>query len=139
LTDPIRGDAIAKFAYLSLANPQEAPLEFQKDRTDTPPRLTTETVANAIQLSLDNTSCDPIEFPQPSATYRLMISETGSVLRATRWTGGGMGTVGAPAEDAVGCLIRNAGFTFEPAILDGAPWVSDNLLVTVQLIESTGE
>ncbi len=127
----------ATATYLSIGDPQEVPEALRRDATDTPPIPKSESLANSILLSLDGLDCGTVDFSQSGATYKLFISEAGTVLNATLWTGG-QATGREGEADAIACLIEKAGFEFEPATLDGEAVQNDNLLVTVRVDEATG-
>ena len=120
-------------ASLRIVGFSEVPTEMQRDLADVPPRLK-ETAPNQVTLSPIPDQCPSLNFTQPRQTYRIAVKADGSVLAANVWTGGVGGAV-TDEESAIACLIENAGFVFEPALIGGEPNLNDNLLLTIDLID----
>ncbi len=107
---------------------------IQRDVGKTPPRPKEGNLSSAIVLNPSDAGCGRLEFSQQQWVYRVAVRENGTIQTATPWTGG----ISKPLsieEEAITCLIENAGFEFEPALFDGQPILDDNLLLTISLIE----
>ena len=120
-------------ASLRIVGFSEVPTEMQRDLADVPPRLK-ESAPNQVTFSPIPSQCPSLNFTQQRQTYRIAVKADGSVLAANVWTGGVGGAV-TDEESAIACLIENAGFVFEPALIGGEPNLNDNLLLTIDLVE----
>lgn len=129
------GTETEQAAAINIISHRQVPESLQRDLTDTPPAPIYSEAATAVTLRPSEHSCKRIEFPQPSATYRVAIRPDGTMAQATPWTGGESRDL-SDSERAIACLLESAGFAFEPARIEGEPVLNDNLLLTIEIIES---
>ena len=119
--------------YLSIVSFSEAP--NQRDVGKTPPKPKDGKAGDGIELDPVTRGCERLSFQQEQWVYRVRVNTAGQVEKATVWTD----RISRPMsqeERAIACLIENAGFEFEPALFDGEPILDDNLLLTINLIQT---
>ncbi len=123
-------------AYLKLDKYSYVPENLRTiDLADTP--ATPIEAVSAIVLDAKSTSCDRVEFPQPSkVTYRVEVSPGGTLRSALPWTGSIEPYDMSEQEKAISCLIVSAGFQFAPATQEGSPVANSDLLLTIDIVES---
>ena len=126
----------SQVAYLKLDGYSYVPENLRTiDLADTP--ATPIEAVSRIELDARNTSCERIEFPQPSkVTYRVEVSPKGTLRAASPWTGSIEPYDMSEQEEAISCLIVSAGFQFTPATQKGSPVANSDLLLTINIIES---
>ena len=122
--------------YLKVVGHDQVPRSLLKDIATTPPQPIYEDIT-AVELRPQDVSCPRVGFSQSQVTYRITVNRDGSMQNAIPWTGS---IAERPPlneeESAIACLLLASGFRFTPATSEGDPVVSDNLLLTIDLIES---
>lgn len=123
-------------AYLKVVGYGEVPRSLQRDLVTQPPFPLNEELAE-IELRPQDVGCAQLDFSQSQVTYRITVNTDGSMRAASPWTGSIAGRPPLTEEEsAIACLLLASGFRFTPAVLEGEPVVNDNLLLTIDLIES---
>ncbi|MEM8503365.1 MAG: hypothetical protein AAF716_09455 [Cyanobacteria bacterium P01_D01_bin.1] len=127
---------LPQVAYLRVVGYQEVPRSLQRDLVTQPPSPVDAELAE-IELRPRDVDCTQLDFPQPQVTYRITVNTDGSMRAAFPWTGS---IEERPPlteqESAIACLLLASGFRFTPATIEGEPVVNDNLLLTLDIIES---
>ena len=98
-----------------------------------PPRLTN--LSNPIALQSQE-RCGRIDFSQLSSqqTYRIKVSAAGLIAGVSLLSNGR--GIQLSDTDPLNCVIRSAGMTFTPAMLEGEPITNDSLLLEIEIVES---
>ncbi|MEL6468084.1 MAG: hypothetical protein AAFQ74_00015 [Cyanobacteria bacterium J06623_4] len=130
-----QGDDAAQQAYLNIVGHEYVPEDLLRDVTDTPPAPLYEAVTS-VTLQPRDVGCGQVDFAERQVTYRVVVRPDGSLQSAVPWTGSIEGRSLSEGERAIACLLVSAGFSFTPATTDGQPVLNDNLLLTIDIIES---
>jgi hypothetical protein len=130
------GSDLPQTVFLKVVGYSEVPRSLQQDIVTTPPLPINEELA-AIELRPQDAGCAQVDFGQSQVTYRIAVNTDGSMRTASPWTGSIEERPPlSEQESAIACLLLASGFRFTPATFEGKPVVSDNLLLTIDLIES---
>lgn len=123
-------------AYIRVVGYEEVPRSLQRDLVTQPPAPLNEELAE-IELRPQDANCAQLDFSQPQVTYRITVNTDGSMRAASPWTGSiEQRPPLSKEESAIACLLLASDFRFTPATLEGEPVVNDNLLLTIDIVES---
>ncbi len=130
------GADLSQTAYLKIVSHGHIPRSLLRDVATTPPLPIYEEIT-AVELQPQDVNCEQVDFSQSQVTYRIAVNKDGSMRGASPWTGS---IAERPPlndeESAIACLLLASGFQFTPATFEGEPVTDDNLLLTIDLIES---
>ncbi len=130
------GSDLPQTAYLKIVSHSYVPRSLLQDITTTPPQPIYEEIT-AVELRPQDVNCERVDFSQSQVTYRITVNKDGSMRDASPWTGSIAERPPLNTEErAIACLLLASGFRFIPATSEGELVVNENLLLTIDLIES---
>ena len=137
---PVPGEVEAavnssQVAYIRVVGHSYVPEALRRDIADTLPEPVN---YPDVQLDAEAIGCGRVEFPVGQVAYRVVVGPTGVVRQALPWTGGIEGVQMSEGERAITCLIESASFSFTPAMSEGTPVANSDLILTLDVIESSG-
>ncbi|MEL6490027.1 MAG: hypothetical protein AAFQ95_08690 [Cyanobacteria bacterium J06621_3] len=132
--DVSTGEGVAQFTALSFTGYDYVPDNLRQDRvarTFPEPDQT-----SAITVRPKDVACEEVsELPSTPLTYRVTISESGSIEEARPWTGRiEVARSLSESESAIECLLRRSNWRFTPALdEDGKAYPFSDVLLTFTL------
>ncbi|MBE9061869.1 hypothetical protein [cf. Phormidesmis sp. LEGE 11477] len=130
------GDETPQTAYLKVVSHAHIPRSLLIDIAPNPPVPIYDAIT-AVELRPQEVNCERVDFSVSQVTYRIAVNKDGSMRHASPWSGSIEESAPLTAEEsAIACLLLASGFRFTPATFEGEPVVSDNLLLTIDVVES---